>query len=154
MHSHSLFEADLAEEIHGTTSTSSESTNHKRFDALSAASECLPDMAHHRCLVHVRLKTTQLLPLLVCSHRERASSRARKASMKPERSNAPAARIGQEFEIVECPPTTVESIEDGGPPGLLLVAMCELDVRMGQGISRFGEFFEADDRDVGRRGGP
>ena len=74
--------------------------------------------------------------------------------METERGNAATARIREELEIVERTTPSMESAEDRSPPGLFLVTMCELNVRMRQGIVGIGQFLEADDRDVGRRTGP
>lgn len=153
---HSLVETDLAKEVDGTTTTSSKGANHERLDALPAPPEDLPDVVHHRRFVRVGFETTQSLsrPTSLRGQRERTCSRSRKTGMEPKRGDASTGGVGEELEIVERPTAAVEPIEDGRPPGLLFVAVCKLDVCMREGIVGSGEFFESEDRDVGRRGGP
>jgi hypothetical protein len=67
--------------------------------------------------------------------------------MEPKRRYAPPAPVLQELEIVERAPAAAESREDGGPPGLALEAVRELDVRVRERGGAVGrELFEPEDR--------
>jgi hypothetical protein len=65
--------------------------------------------------------------------------------MKPERGDPSAVGVGEELEVVEGPSSDAEALKDRGPAGLVLVAVGELDVRLGEGLVRLFELFEADD---------
>lgn len=151
---HLLVEANLAKEINSAASTSSESTDHECPDALSAPSKDLLHVVHHRLFVLVGLQTAQYPPVPFRGQSERTCSRPREAGMETKCGDAATTHIGEELEIVERTTPSVESVEDRLPPSLSLVTVCELDVRVRQGIVGSGQLLEAYDWDVGGRAGP
>lgn len=65
--------------------------------------------------------------------------------MVSERSYATTTSIGEELEIIQSTSTLIKTGENGGPTGLLLVAMRELDMSVGQRCIGFGELLQSND---------
>lgn len=74
--------------------------------------------------------------------------------MVSKRGYTPAIRVVEELEVVKRASALVEARENVGPARLLLVAVRELDVGVGDGVVRLWQLLEADNGDVLRRAGP
>jgi len=135
----SLIEADLPEEVNSAAATATKGTDDERLDTLVAASKGLLDSSNHGSLVLVWSQQSEVLALSSGSDSKSTGCRSSKSSMEAERSYATPTSIVQKLEVVKGSPTPVESGKDFGPTALLLEAVSELDVSMGERIGRFGE---------------
>jgi len=75
--------------------------------------------------------------LMLRSKCQCSSSSASETRVETEgRDSTLGSRVFEELEVVQAAFALSETAEDGGPAGLLFVAMCELNVGMGQGVAR------------------
>ena len=145
---HLLLQTNLAEQVHSSTSATTKCSNHHGLQALPAASEHTLHVIHHRLLVFVRLKLAKRLACLFCRVCERTSRGSSEACVVSECSNTASLIVRKELQIVQGSAALVEPGKNLRPASLLLVAVRELDVRMGKRVIGFGELLQTDDWDV------
>jgi hypothetical protein len=153
---HSLLEPDLPEQIDRSSSATSQRTNHQRPHRPAQLLQLHLDPLNHLALILERLQSSQpSLPIRLGSHSQASRRRSRKSGMEPERGDPSARGVGEELEVVQGSSSESEPTEDVGPAALVLVAVRELDVRVGEGSLGLLELLESDDgRRLGAVGGP
>ena len=138
----SLLDSDLSEQVDRSGSTSAKGTNDQHLDVVHAALDALEpisDMLDHSRLVGVRLQSRKLslsARLLLRSVGERTSRGTSESSVEAECSDsATGLRVLEELEIVQRSLALRKSSEHVRPAGLLLVAVGELDVGVGERVT-------------------
>lgn len=143
-----LSESNLPEEVNGTASTSTERTNNERLDGSTELLELLLDNLDHLALVLVGLQTAQSTSSLLCSNSEASGGGTGETGVKTERGDSSSVGVLEKLEVVERSSSLSEPLEDRRPAGLVLVAVGELNVGLGERLLGLFELLETDD---GRR---
>ena len=91
---------------------------------------------------------TEGLPCLCGCQGKCTGGGACEPRVETESSHPPTGVIGQELEIVKLSTPLMESSQYCRPAGLALVTVCELYVRVGQGIIGNRKLLESDDRNI------
>lgn len=159
--SHSLLNPHLAEQVHRTTPTPPQRANDQHLDLSHTALQPFQtrlDMRNHGVLIRIRLQSRQFtIParLLLCRKCQGTGSCTCKPRVETKRGYT-TTRLGifEEFKVVQGTSALPEATENVLPAALLLVAVGELDVGVGQRVGGLGELFEAENGHVGGSGGP
>jgi hypothetical protein len=137
-----LLQTGFPEKIDGTTSTSTQSPNNKNLDVLNTALDILQsglDVIDHLGLIDIRLQSLQNTLstfLLLLGKCKSSSCGTSETGVETECSDSSLGlRVFEEFKVVKRSFALSESSKDICPATLLLVAVGELDVGVGKGVT-------------------
>ena len=145
-----LFQANLPEQINGAAATASEGPNYESLHVVFFAKELGFYIRYHGLFIGIWLQGAEFGPCFLRGVRQSSSRGSCKACVVSECGNAPTARVGQKFQVVQDSISTVESAKNRGPARLFFVAVRKLHVRMRKWRTRDWELLQTDDRHIGR----